>query len=265
MQIRFYKYHGAGNDFVIADNREGELSDIESEQIRQICSRRYGIGSDGLILLSSHDVHDFKMDFYNPDGSGATFCGNGARCITAFACEMGIFCKETTFLAADGLHKAQILDKNDTGKWLIRVQMRDVPLPSYDRDFSFCDTGSPHVVKYTDDADKVALHIQGPKIRYDKRFGESGTNVNFVQEVDARTIKMRTYERGVESETHSCGTGVTASAVIQAYKHQIRKAKIKVSTRGGNFSVSFRKEGDLYKDIWLEGQVQFVYEGIMTL
>ncbi len=261
--MQFYKYHGAGNDFIILDNRNGNFSDISTEKIRKLCSRRYGIGSDGLILLSPDRECDFSMVFYNPDGSGGTFCGNGARCITAFAYKLKIIENSTIFRASDGLHTADIIKKDDNGKFMIRVKMSDVSLPEKKFGFVSFYTGSPHVVQSVKGLSEFNVNEEGRKIRYSDIFAPAGTNVNFIEPVNKSEIKIRTYERGVEHETFSCGTGVTASALAHAYAKQLLAGKIAVKTLGGNFVVYFKRNSEKYTDILLEGPVEFVYKGVI--
>jgi len=261
MHIHFYKFQGAGNDFIIADNRDNSLTDISTEQIRQMCSRRFGIGSDGFILLSSHNYADFQMDFYNPDGSGATFCGNGARCIVAFAYRLGIINNETEFMASDGLHKAVIKDSLDTRNLIIRLRMRDVNEIERHEAGNFCNTGSPHLVKFINRTEDFPVVDEAMKIRYSDNYKAEGTNVNFVSELSSDEISVRSYERGVENETLSCGTGVTASALAFAERINMPEGNIRVKTRGGDFRVAFKRSKTGYTQVYLQGPAAFVFEG----
>ena len=262
MKLNFYKYHGAGNDFIIADNRAEELEYISTKFIKKICNRRTGVGSDGLILLSPHKQLDFTMKFYNPDGSGATMCGNGGRCIVLFAYSCGIKKKEYTFEASDGIHKAVIEEINsNNSEAVINLEMKATEKVDIIPEGLFCNTGSPHVVRFTDDIESVDIIKEGRAIRYSEKYKDAGINVNFVSKKNEDTIFVRTYERGVENETQSCGTGVTASALSYAEKNNIYNGVINVKTKGGNFEVKFEKSEAGYKDVWLKGQVKFVYFG----
>jgi diaminopimelate epimerase len=261
MHIHFYKYHGAGNDFIIADNRDNSLTDISSEQIRQMCSRRFGIGSDGFIFLSTHNYADFQMDFYNPDGSGATFCGNGARCIVAFAYRLGIIKNETEFMASDGLHKAVIKDSENTDDLIIRLRMSNVESLENHPAGSFCNTGAPHLVQFTKLTDDFPVVKKGREIRFSDKYKTDGINVNFVSALSVDQIYVRTYERGVEDETLSCGTGVTASALAFAQSNDMNEGIIGVKTRGGNFRVGFKRSSAGFSQVYLQGPAVFVYGG----
>lgn len=205
----FQKWHGAGNDFLLADNRDGSIA-LSTESIVRLCNRHTGIGADGVILLETSQVADFKMVFYNPDGSTGMFCGNGGRCIVAYALSLGI--KPSAFEAPDGIHNCSVLDVSGN-KYSISLGMRDVEgyfqLP--DGKF-FLNTGTRHLVCFTDNLEKVDVASRGAALRYDKRFAPEGVNVNFVQ-VSEGVLNVRTYEKGVEAETLACGTGVVASAI----------------------------------------------------
>jgi diaminopimelate epimerase len=255
---KFYKYHGAGNDFILIDNRTKSFL-IDDSKIRLICNRRLGIGADGLILLNSSKEQgvDFEMQYFNSDGFEGSMCGNGGRCVVAFAQRLGIIDKETLFSGTDGLHKANILGM-EGNKTEISIQMKDVPeIKSFD-DGYFLDTGSPHVVKFVDNVHAVNME-EGRKIRHDVRF-EKGTNVNFVEVQKDNTIFVRTYERGVEDETLSCGTGVTASALAFAKQNNILSS-VNVFTRGGTFCVHFKRNETIFFQIYLQGETCFVFEG----
>lgn len=260
MIIQFYKYHGTGNDFVIIENLKGEIS-LNKKQISFICSRRFGVGADGLMLLNSSKEADFKMEYYNSDGSGATMCGNGARCIVAFAAYIGLLKKRNiTFIASDGLHHAKLINKNR-----IKIKMSDVDsIENVNSDF-FCDTGSPHYVKFQQDLNTHDVYSNGKEIRNSTRYKETGTNVNFIEEISENKIFVRTYERGVEDETNSCGTGAVASAIILSHIRNSDTNIVKIKTKGGKLKVFFKKEDNFYKDIWLEGPVSNVFEGIIEI
>ncbi|MDF1550216.1 MAG: diaminopimelate epimerase, partial [Bacteroidales bacterium] len=196
MLLHFYKYHGTGNDFILIDNRDKRFDNLNRNQIKVLCSRRFGIGADGLMLLKSHPDFDFEMAYYNADGSGGSMCGNGGRCITAFAKKLGIINANTKFLASDGPHDASI-DENG----LVKLKMIDVPVYEQQDEFSFINTGSPHYVKFVKNVAEVNVYESGKSIRYSEQFQKEGTNVNFVS-AEQDGISVRTYERGVEDETY---------------------------------------------------------------
>jgi len=256
MQIQFYKYQGTGNDFVIIDNRNNEYNFLSAEQIRRICDRRFGVGADGLMLLNEKTGYDFEMKYYNADGKESSMCGNGGRCMTLFAYHLGIHRDKYKFLAVDGEHEAEI----DTDG-IISLKMKDVKtLKKFHSDF-ILDTGSPHYVKLVSGITDMDVYKKGHELRYSKDFEEEGINVNFVEQVDDDKIIVRTYERGVEDETYSCGTGVVASALI-CFHNENGFNEVGVKTLGGNLSIEFnRVEEGVYNDIWLCGPAEKVFEG----
>jgi diaminopimelate epimerase len=256
MIIVFNKYQGAGNDFIIIDNRNSIFNPENSELIKKLCDRRFGIGADGLILICASSKYDFEMKYFNSDGFESTMCGNGGRCSADFAIRTGIAKKELTFKAIDGLHKAL------SEKGIIRLQMNDVKEPELINGSYFINTGSPHYVIFKKVIDNIDVNKEGKKIRWSEEFAPGGTNVNFV-EVEKDGIYVRTFERGVEEETLSCGTGVTASAIASVLSGHFDKNTIRVSTKGGNLSVSLRVSGKIISDIWLSGPATFVFEGMV--
>lgn len=259
MQLTCYKYQGTGNDFVIIDNREKTIS-LSTEQIRSLCDRRFGIGADGLMLLELEPGIDFKMVYFNSDGRESSMCGNGGRCITAFAKHLGIIGTEARFLAVDGMHEAKISEEQ------VSLKMNDVRQLEVGDDFFYLNTGSPHYVKFVKDLDNFDVYEEGRKIRYNDRFKEEGTNVNFVERRE-NELFVRTYERGVEDETYSCGTGVTAVALVAGYKGwSTDKHSCRIKTPGGNLNVKFEKvlESTFY-NIWLEGPARFVFKTEMMV
>lgn len=258
MTLNFYKYQGTGNDFVIMDNRAGTLA-LSSEEIAYICNRRFGIGADGLMLLESKAGYDFAMVYYNADGREGSMCGNGGRCLTRFAYDMGIHKTSLVFTAVDGDHEATLAENG----W-INLKMKDVDgITDHHGDFVL-DTGSPHYVKQCNDVMNTDVFAEGRSIRYSKEFAEKGINVNFVEN-DEKKIVVRTYERGVEDETFSCGTGVTASALVFAHNENGFN-RIEVQTKGGHLAVEFEKTGeDSFRNIWLCGPAVFVFKGEITL
>jgi diaminopimelate epimerase len=267
LTLPFFKYHGAGNDFVMVDQRSRiYLTRSDRRQIARLCDRRFGIGADGLILLQNHPDYGYEMVYFNSDGGESTLCGNGGRCFAAFATHLGIAQERFRFLAIDGLHEALI---HEQGAW-IELHMNDIEgvatLP--DSMGFFVNTGSPHVVIWVDEVDAVDVQERGAAIRYHPHFLPGGTNVNFVQKTGAEALKIRTYERGVEGETLACGTGVTAAALV--YQHLFSTQKngdntVQVAARGGQLSVKMKQEGDRFTDIWLCGPAQRVFQGQVDL
>lgn len=260
MNIDFFKYQGTGNDFILLDNREKIYDNITATQVKELCDRNFGIGADGLMLLNNKEGYDFEMIYYNSDGNAGSMCGNGGRCIVEFASKMGIRKQNYNFLATDGAHQAEIdLEKK------VSLKMQDVNNVEFSLDHYLLNTGSPHYVKYVRDVAGMDVVHEGRKIRNSKEFGEKGVNVNFVQIISDDEIYVRTYERGVENETLSCGTGVTASALIAAH-NDIGFNSVEIKTRGGNLSVEFEKKSDTeFTDIWLSGPADLVFSGHINL
>ena len=255
MKIEFYKYQGTGNDFVMIDNRQGLFDKNDAQRIAHLCDRRFGVGADGLILLENHPEADFKMVYYNADGNQSTMCGNGGRCITAFANFLGIIKNKATFEAIDGLHHSIIKDD------LVKLQMQDVKtIETYDTHV-FLNTGSPHHVQLDSDLELLDIKSVGSRIRYGAPYFKEGSNVNFVKKLTEESFFVRTYERGVEDETLSCGTGVTAVALAMNYIGETEKNLITLHTQGGQLQVAFEKNGEDYKDIWLIGPATQVFKG----
>lgn len=259
MRLHFYKYQGTGNDFILLDNRKNEIQ-LTTEQVAHLCDRRFGIGADGLMLLELEPGADFKMVYFNSDGNQSSMCGNGGRCISAFAKKMGLINDRAKFIAIDGLHEAVIHEG------FVSLKMNDVKSIEKTEDFFFVNTGSPHYVKFVDDVNNYNVFEEGKKIRNNERFAAEGTNVNFIEKKED-AVFVRTYERGVENETLSCGTGVTASALVAAVSGAATgKNYCKISTLGGDLRVKFDKvlESNFY-NIWLEGPAEFVFEGDFEL
>lgn len=254
MNIHFYKYHGAGNDFILLDNRKNPVT-LSKKQVALLCHRHYGIGADGLMLLENAAGYDFRMVYYNSDGGESTMCGNGGRCITAFAHNLGLIADTTTFIAIDGPHNASIRPDGT-----ISLQMQEVSgIQHYDT-YAILNTGSPHYILWTDDTDQADVFREGRRLRNLPEFQPGGININFVQQVEGG-LKVRTYERGVEDETLSCGTGVTAAA-IAATKDATGNFAIPVSTPGGRLEISFTKDTpSTAKNVILKGPAVFVFEG----
>jgi diaminopimelate epimerase len=255
MKRTFYKYQGTGNDFILFDDREERFNEKNEALIARLCDRRFGIGADGLILLREASGYDFKMVYANADGKQSSMCGNGGRCLSRFAAEIGaVNKKEIRFLAVDGAHEAIIGDAT------VKLKMNDVTAVESGDGFFFMDTGSPHYVRFTSNVPTFDVYVEGRLVRYSDRFAQDGTNVNFVEATD-NGIFVRTYERGVEDETLSCGTGVTASALAASLQGIARGEKCSVLTRGGKLTVHFQRDGKGFSDIWLEGPATFVYKG----
>lgn len=255
MRIHFYKYQGAGNDFVMLDNREGQYDALTLEQINFLCDRRFGIGADGLIMLNKHPEVDFEMKYFNADGREGSMCGNGGRCLTAFAHNLQLINDHTRFMAVDGIHEAVITDNG----W-IQLKMQDVSKVERTADTAILNTGSPHFVKYAERVENIPVVEEGRRIRYGERFAREGINVNFV-EFDKEGLKIRTYERGVEDETLACGTGVTAAAIAIAGNRN-QSYTVPVKAKGGSLEVRYDKIDDQhFENIWLCGPANFVFEG----
>jgi diaminopimelate epimerase len=256
MKHTFYKYQGTGNDFVLFDNTDGSYNSISTEQVRRLCDRRFGIGGDGLMLLNKHPDYDFEMKYFNADGRESSMCGNGGRCLVKFAADLGLVRTDYRFLAVDGVHEASIeLDGN------IALKMNDVSKVRHDGNNFILDTGSPHFVHLTNDIMHKDMVRIGREIRYSPEFEKEGINVNFVEQTDdADEIIVRTYERGVEDETLSCGTGVTAAALVCAHNENGFN-RVDVRTKGGPLAVEFDKSGNHFTNIWLIGPAIRVFEG----
>lgn len=260
MRIPFYKYQGAGNDFVIIDQREHKYIERSDQAlIEQLCRRRFGIGADGLMLLQLHPDYDFEMIYFNADGRESSMCGNGGRCISALAHRLGMFDKRCRFLAIDGEHEAVL-----TRPAWIDLKMADIASVEQGADYYYLNTGSPHYVSFTDTLDAIDVVQQGRAIRYSDRFREQGTNVNFVQ-VEGDGIAVATYERGVEDETLSCGTGVTAAAVAHHLRHPDHPTQVQVRAKGGALEVRFQPRSEGFTEVWLGGPAAFVFEGVVQL
>jgi diaminopimelate epimerase len=262
MKIEFYKYHGTGNDFIIIDNRELQWKP-DHQEVTFLCDRHFGIGSDGMILLYNVQGFDFGMTYFNSDGNESTMCGNGGRCLTAFARLLGLVDKEARFLAIDGEHEALILNERENVT-LIKLKMKDVTVDEPVSGNFFIDTGSPHYIIFSTNVDQMDIVKKARKIRYDTCFAEEGTNVDFV-EIKNDHLFVRSYERGVEDETLSCGTGITASALAAAIKTPVNQGFFTVQTRGGVLKVGFKQRGNVFSDIWLEGPAEMVFKGTIEI
>ncbi|CAM1340773.1 diaminopimelate epimerase [Tenacibaculum amylolyticum] len=254
MNLAFYKYQGTGNDFILVDNRSKIFPKENNMAIRQLCDRNFGIGADGFILLENDDNTDFRMVYYNADGNESTMCGNGGRCIVAFANKLGLIKEKATFNAIDGLHHATY----DNG--IVSLQMIDVDSVQIHDNYVFADTGSPHHVELVQEIDVFDVYSKGKAIRNDI-YGPEGSNVNFVEQTDNNSFRLRTYERGVENETLACGTGATAAAIAMHTLGKTENNNINLKVQGGDLSVSFDIEDKKYHNIFLTGPATFVFEG----
>ncbi|TXB61966.1 diaminopimelate epimerase [Phaeodactylibacter luteus] len=262
MKVPFYKYQGTGNDFILIDQRKQQwLSGEEQEAIAHLCHRRLGIGADGLILLRNREGYDFEMDYFNADGRRGSMCGNGGRCTVAFAHALGIPVEECQFWAPDGPHRARLRADG----W-VELEMADVQHIEAGAGYYFLDTGSPHYVQFVTDLAEIDVVQAGRAIRFNERFKAQGTNVNFVQKT-SQGLEAATYERGVEDETLSCGTGATACALANSLAGALADGPLltPIQTKGGQLEVRFRKEGARYTDIWLCGPAVQVFQGQLSL
>ncbi len=259
MNLTFFKYEGAGNDFVIVDNRQGLFDPNNQQHIQKLCNRRFGIGADGLMLLQERTGYDFEMVYFNSDGKEGSMCGNGGRCIVAFAHTLGLVKKTTRFLASDGEHLAELINPK-----YVNLKMNDVNQVEVAEDFFYLNTGSPHYVKFVKGIEELDVYTLGRQIRYNDRFKAIGTNVNFVEEINHR-LMVRTYERGVEDETLACGTGITAGAIAFSMATGEIRNKYQMKALGGNLSVKFTREENRFTNIWLEGPATFVFKGEISV
>ena len=256
MMLTFYKYEGTGNDFVMIDNRTEFFPKANVQLIERLCDRRFGIGADGLILLENHPQYDFKMVYYNSDGNESSMCGNGGRCLVAFAKQMGVISDTAKFEAVDGYHFATIDSENN-----VSLQMKDVDAIKNETNYTFLNTGSPHHVELISDLEKLDVKSEGSKIRYSDLYGSAGSNVNFVNQIANDIFAVRTYERGVEDETLSCGTGATAVAIAMHQTGKTKNKTIAIKVQGGKLKVNFEENNGNYTKVFLIGPATFVFEG----
>ncbi|QQL49407.1 diaminopimelate epimerase [Mucilaginibacter ginkgonis] len=257
MTLNFYKYQGAGNDFIMVDNRENVVDHHRPAFIAGLCDRRFGIGGDGIMFLENKAGYDFKMVYYNADGKPSSMCGNGGRCIVAFAKYLGVIDFETNFLAVDGPHYAKI---SESGDW-VSLQMIDVETVTKDGEAYVLNTGSPHYVLQTVGLKDKNVYDDGYAIRNNDMYAKEGINVNFV-EPQGDGYFVRTFERGVEDETYACGTGVTAVALAMAKHNNIRGSiSTPIKVLGGNLNIRFDYNGNHFTNIFLEGPAKRVFEG----
>lgn len=263
MNLTFSKYQGTGNDFILVDNRQGVFDRSREDLVAHLCDRRFGIGADGLMLLqNAPEGFDFEMVYYNSDGREGSMCGNGGRCIVAFARQLGVIGSTCRFIAVDGPHDAIVHENGE-----VELKMIDVTQVEQGEGFYFMNTGSPHYVMFVDSLPQISVVGQGRSVRYSDRFKEVGTNVNFVEILpDGNGISIATYERGVEDETLSCGTGATACAIAYFIKKLGgREAHIPVQVKGGQLHVHFKCSNGVFEGVWLCGPAQLVFEGSISL
>ena len=258
MLVHFSKYHGTGNDFVLIDGRELDFPFHDQSLIKNICHRRFGVGADGLIILENSKEEDFAMKYFNADGKEGSMCGNGGRCITAFAHRLGLAGRDTRFEGIDGIHDASILPEE-----VIRLKLSDVEGIRELEDGYLVNTGSPHFVRFVEDLENKLMNLEGKEIRHEPRFGPEGVNVNFAEVLDsANTLFVRTFERGVEAETWSCGTGVTAAAISSYMRNKTDKITYRIITKGGELEVDYQvSEAYRFTEVYLTGPVSHVYDG----
>lgn len=257
-KIQFHKYQGTGNDFVIVDDREGSWKErLTSKQVARICDRRFGVGADGLMLLNRHDELDFTMTYFNSDGRESSMCGNGGRCLVEFAHSLGVIADYAKFEAVDGVHEAI--------REPLRVKLKMNRPTGYRQESDtqdWIDTGSPHLLNWEkEEIDQLNIQQLGSRWRYDDHYSPDGTNVNFIEKLDALHLKVRTYERGVEEETWSCGTGVTACAYVNLIHEDLLSGLTNLETPGGKLQVDIQHRGTMKEEIWLIGPATFVFSG----
>lgn len=258
MNMTFYKYHGTGNDFIIFDNRSHLFPKKNSTFIASLCNRHFGIGADGLILLENDAHSDFKMVYFNSDGNESTMCGNGGRCIVAFAKKLQLFTQKTRFSAIDGIHYAQEQDS------IVSLQMINVNDVKISKKYIFVDTGSPHHVEVVSNLKEYPV-VEKARAILEKTYKKEGCNINFVEQMNQDSFKVRTYERGVEGETLACGTGVTAVAIAMHATNKTKSNIMKLSTLGGDLEVRFEEHKGVYSNIILSGPATYVFKGTINI
>ena len=258
MKISFDKYHGCGNDFIIVDNLSNTFPKDSENEIKKFCNRRFGIGADGLILVNHNDKFPIEMIYYNSDGKISTMCGNGGRCFMHYCYNNDIIKNKSEFLACDGVHYGVVNDD------YVKVSMSDVNGYKKYNDYLFLNTGSPHLVKCVNDVSSFDLINISRNIQKINQF-DKGVNVNLVSRKNDDLYQIRTYERGVEEETLSCGTGAVASALALNILSLVNSKTVNLDTKGGLLTVDFHKSNSKYTDIHLSGKVKKVFTGIIEL
>ena len=255
MKIKFQKYESAGNDFVLIDDREN-IYDLTTDKIKKICNRNFGVGSDGLIVLKKSSIADVKMFYYNSDGHPSTLCGNGTRCLFSFSLNLGIIKKNAKIETSAGIYKATISNRN-----LVSLKMKNIDEINLFDNKAYLNSGSPHHVEMIKNLNKISVKELGSSIRFSNMYSPDGANVNFCSKINDKKFKIRTYERGVEAETLSCGTGATAVAIAVHAMGLTSQSEIIIQTRGGELIISFETSETGYKNIYLEGPTRFVFKG----
>tara|TARA_B100001250_G_scaffold325269_1_gene289037 strand:- start:525 stop:1298 length:774 start_codon:yes stop_codon:yes gene_type:complete len=255
MKIKFQKFESGGNDFVLIDNRKN-IYNLNSDKIKKICDRNFGVGADGLIIIKNSTIADVKMCYYNSDGKPSTLCGNGTRCLFLFSLNLGIVKKHAKIETSEGIYSASISDNN-----LVSLKMKDIDNILLFGNKAYLNTGSPHHVEMAKDLKKISIKKIGASIRFSSKYSPDGTNVNFCNKISDKKFEIRTYERGVEDETLSCGTGATAVAIAVHAMGLTNQNKILIKTKGGELIVSFEAYKNGYKNIYLKGPTQYVFKG----
>ncbi len=263
MILKFYKYQAVGNDFIMIDNRNLNFDSNNNILIEKLCNRRFGIGADGLILINNSDRFDFNMQYFNSDGYEGSMCGNGGRCSIAFASFLNIIKEKTVFNAIDGIHEGLIISSKNNDS-LVKIKMKDVDeIKKIDDDY-FINTGSPHYIRYVENIDKYDVFNIGKNLQKSEIFENKGSNINFVEKFGDK-LKVRTYERGVEDETLSCGTGSVASAIYANKTNLINSNSIDIIMPGGELNITFEINNNLYHNVWLKGLATQVFYGELTI
>lgn len=255
MAHTFFKYQGTGNDFILFDNRTSFFNKSDKDLIEKLCDRKFGIGADGLMLLENHDIYDFKMVYFNSDGKESSMCGNGGRCIVAFAYHLGIGGLTMDFEAIDGYHQAEINNE------IVSLKMIPVNEVEVFNSHVFLNTGSPHHIEVVQDVFEIDVLDRGASIRWGEPYNSEGSNVNFISKSNENAWHIRTYERGVENETLSCGTGVTAAAIALHKIGLTHSKELSLLTQGGKLNVRFDTDSESYNNVWLSGPANFVFKG----
>jgi len=259
MRLPFVKYNGTGNDFIVIDNRKNIFSSLNKNQISNLCNRNFGIGADGIILIQDDEDSDFNVIYYNSDGNIGTFCGNGSRCAVHYSKLIGMLNHEPKFKFHDEIYTAEVNEN------LVSIHFPNIKNWQIKDDNIFINTGSPHHVLFKEDIGFIDVNVLGKKLCENSIFTVEHTNVNFVSINNEKSISVRTYERGVNAETLSCGTGVVASVLSSDINNYISNKEILVKTKGGDIIVSFNKKNEYYENIIMSGKVQNVYSGIINL
>lgn len=268
--VSFTKMSGAGNDFIVIDHRVSLIPEAEqAEFVRKVCRRMFSVGADGLILIENSELADFRWRFYNGDGSVAEMCGNGARCAARFAHSRGIAGASMSFETLAGIIKAEISDDDS-----VRLRMTapcdfktdlSVVLDGQERILSFVNSGVPHAVIFMEEGDEVPVREWGKIVRFHPLFQPAGTNVNFVQKIGENTIRVRTYERGVEDETMACGTGAVASALFAVVSGMVQSPVAVITSGGERLTILFDlQDGPQAENVFLQGPARIIYEGNLT-